>query len=116
MTGVTMVGDFSSGAFARDELLARRLVGCAVLGSMAPVGVVSLSRRRWYQLDDSGTGVRQAGTLEVVKAAPINVGQGIFKCALYKQDVIIKGEGGHPAEVKCAPVCKSMVVEGESDP
>ncbi len=34
--GVTMVGDSSSGTFARDELLAERLAGCAVPGSAAP--------------------------------------------------------------------------------
>ncbi len=44
--GVIMVDDFSSDAFARDELLARRLVGCTILGSTAPVGVVSSSSRR----------------------------------------------------------------------
>ncbi len=42
MTGVIMVDDFSSEAFARNELLARRLVGCASLGSTAPVGDISV--------------------------------------------------------------------------
>ncbi len=36
MVGVTMVGDSSSNAFTRDELLAERLAGCAVLGTAAP--------------------------------------------------------------------------------
>ncbi len=60
MTGVIMVDDFSSEAFTRDELLARRLVGCAILGSTAPVGVVSVSGIRRCLVSDSGTGVRQA--------------------------------------------------------
>ncbi len=34
--GVTMVGDSSSNAFTRDELLAEHLAGCAVLGAVAP--------------------------------------------------------------------------------
>ncbi len=32
-----MVGDSSSDAFTRNELLAERLAGCAVLGMAAPV-------------------------------------------------------------------------------
>ncbi len=36
MVGVTMVGDSSSNAFTRDELLAECLAGCAVLGTAAP--------------------------------------------------------------------------------
>ncbi len=36
MVGVTMVGDFSSDAFAHNELLAECLAGCAVLGMAAP--------------------------------------------------------------------------------
>ncbi len=36
MVGVTMGGDSSSDAFTRDELLAGRLAGCAVLGTAAP--------------------------------------------------------------------------------
>ncbi len=56
MVGVTMMGDFLSDAFARDELLAERLAGCAVLGSVAPtpcfdsslVSLLVLSRGRVY--------------------------------------------------------------------
>ncbi len=36
MVDVTMIGDSSSDAFTRDELLAERLAGCAVLGTAAP--------------------------------------------------------------------------------
>ncbi len=36
MTGVIMVDDFSSKAFARNELLARRLVGCGKPGVDGP--------------------------------------------------------------------------------
>ncbi len=111
-----MVDDLSSKAFTRSELLARRLVGCAGLGSTAPVGVVSVREMRCGFVSDSDTGVRQARTLEVVDAAPIHEGRGIFECALSKQDVDIKAEEGGPSEVERAPVCKSVVVEGESNP
>ncbi len=36
MMNDTMVGAFSSAAFTRNELLAERLAGCAVMGSAAP--------------------------------------------------------------------------------
>ncbi len=59
-TGSDMVVAFPSDAFTRDELLAERLVGCAVLGSTAPVGVVSGSGVSRCSVSDSGTRVRQA--------------------------------------------------------
>ncbi len=55
-----MVVAFSSDAFARDELLAEHLVGCAILGSTAPVSVVSVREVECRFVSDSGTGVRQA--------------------------------------------------------
>ncbi len=92
-TGLTMVGDFSFDAFARDELLAGRLAGCAILGSVAPsfvVGIVSLSIRMSYRFGDFNT-VRHVLT-EVVEATPIVGGQGIFKCVIDKHVVAKKEE------------------------
>ncbi len=59
-TGGDMGVAFSFDAFAREELLAERLVGCAILGSTAPVGIVSVREVRCRFVSDSDTGVRQA--------------------------------------------------------
>ncbi len=58
MMGGDVVVTFSFNAFTRDELLAKHLVGCAVLGSMAPVmvSISSLSLRTLYWFFDSNTG------------------------------------------------------------
>ncbi len=67
--GSTVVGAIPPTAFTHDELLARRLAGCTVLGTVAPVSkersVVSL--RMSYRFVDSNTG-GQSG-VEVIKTA-----------------------------------------------
>ncbi len=63
--GVTMVGNFLSAVFTRDELLVGRLASCTILGMAAPVSRSEsvMSRRTSYRFVDSNTG----GEREVVK-------------------------------------------------
>ncbi len=64
--GVTMVGDFLSDAFTRDELLAKHLAGCAVLQAAAPAACFDSS---------------------LVSFLVIKLRAGIFKCVFTTTEV-----------------------------
>ncbi len=114
--GDNMVVVFSFDAFARNELLAGRLVSFGgALTTRSSVSTerssVSLMGRILYRLFDSNTG---GGRVEVVKARPETRGGGIFECAIGKVSIRDIKVSDRPTEEESSPVCKSLVVAAES--
>ncbi len=114
--GDDMVVVFLFDAFARDELLARRLVSFG--GALTTWSSVSTENllvpsigRILYWLFDSNTG---GGRVEVVKAHPKTWGGGIFECALGKVSIRDIKVSDRLTEEESSPVCKSLVVAAES--
>ncbi len=123
-----MVVVFAFDAFARDELLSRRLVSFGnALTSRSSFSterlLVSSTGRILYRFVDSNTDGR---VVEVVKACPSSWGRGIFKCAIDKLSVKIcredassnkvpSSERDRPAEERSPPVYKSLVIAAESN-
>ncbi len=120
-----MVGDLLFNAFARSELLAGRLAGCAVLGSAAPLSREEsvMSQRMLYQFVDSNTGGHsemevgnwRLGCILVEVTRPSSWGRGISECALYKMSVGKNEVSDQPTEEESTPVFKSLVIAVESD-
>ncbi len=113
--GDDMVVIFLFDAFARDELLAGRLVsfGGALTTRSSfckEESLVSSIGRILYWLFDSNTG---GGQVEVVKARPETWGRGIFKCMIDKVSVCDIKVSDRPTEEESSPVCKSLVVAAE---
>ncbi len=114
--GDDMVVIFSFDAFARNELLAGRLVsfgGALTTRSSIPRerSLVSSIGRILYRLFDSNTG---GDRVEVVKACPKTWGRGIFECAVDKVSVHDIKVSDRPTGEENSPVCKSLVVAAES--
>ncbi len=114
--GDDMVVIFSFDAFARNELLARRLVSfggaLTTQSSFSTEGSLASSTGRiLYQLFDSNTGGDQ---VEVVKARPETWDRGIFECAVSKVAVFVIKVSDWPTEEERSPVCKSLVIAAES--
>ncbi len=134
-----MVVVFSIDAFARDELLASRLVGFGGLrqpDSSRERSLVSSTGRILYRFVNSNTGCKvevirwRIGRIfkVVLKTRPSSGGRGISECVLDNLSVKIKvddasskevpsllSERDHPAEETCTPVDKSLVVAAESN-
>ncbi len=114
--GDNMVVVSSFDAFARDELLAGRLVsfgGALTTRSSVPRerSLVSSMGSILYWLFNSNTG---GGRVEVMKARPKTWGRGIFECVIGKVSVCDIKVLDRPTGEKSSPVCKSLVVAAES--
>ncbi len=114
--GDDMVVAFLFDAFARDELLAGRLVSFG--GALTTRSFVSTETslvpsigRILYRLFGSNTG---GGRVEVVKARPETWGGGIFECAVNKMSVCDIKVSDRLTEGEGSPVFKSLAVAVES--